>query len=564
MSSPKSLGAAISQVEASLGSKNQKSKNKNKGKGVKKSTGQKILSTVGKVATVAESLAPLLALAPAVLARHPDYVGHPSLKTQITSAPQAFGGISQTTTRFNATMRKDRMVVTSTDVIDEVKWVQQSAETHRDIGSPIFAVSIDPYSKHFKGTRVQLLARAYQQWTIKRANFIFVPMAPTTAVGAFAMFTTTDPDEVISEAGIAAVKSVMAHAGATEFPLWLPASCNYVPVPGREFYSSALNGTTNVQPDEIEAGLEARQTSAGQVGIFAASDLYPFSDGVNSFYTYGQVMVDWELEFFNPVAEDLRDLQFLGKSITAAQGATVTTAQPLGSPSATYRGWAGWSRDLPVAGAVAFPDSDLDITLGDSGRIFDLPLGFYFAWLYISSVTGSMVGVNGSSANSNIVILSQGRSIVTGATSQTSWIYFCVNRAGDATVQDFIPFGWSTAPTGVDNDDMRLVIARFAPFQNTLTSAEAPLGDPSVLTKRHEARRARFRQAVLRAMAPYMADLEPLPPQVPTLTAPGAAPPSTPVERPNSLSVSPPDVATLLAMLSASRVLAEQPSPLSQ
>lgn len=533
MSTPKSLSNAIAKAEGLLPPK---------AKGKKKSTGRKVLSTVGKVASAVESLAPLLALAPAVLARHPAYAGHPQLKTQLASAPATFGGITQTTTNFTASMKKDRLIVSSTDVIGEVKWVLAS-EPFRAIGSSIFAVSIDPYSPAFKGTRVQLLARAYQQWTIKRANFIFVPMAPTTAVGALVMMTTSDPDEMIQETGLLAVKAVMSHVGASEFPLWLPASCSYVPVPGREFYSSALNGAINEPPDAIEVGLEARQTSAGQIAIFSASDLYPFSDGINSFTTYGQVLVDWELEFFNPVAEDLKDTLWFGKAINSTGGSLVTNTEPLGPPTQRDFGWGYWDRVVPWVG-TQFPETDMAITLGAEGRVHGFPVGFYFGWMYIANVTGSMSPQGSTSLKDSIVVMSNGFTLNSASTQATRWVFFSVVQSGDATIQDFNPFPWIVAPTAIGNDDFRLAFARIASFNNFLDQG-SPLGDGLIMQRRQKRRREAFRAAVLRAMSPYL--LSELTPQPTATTQPVVAP-----SEPQSM-VSTSDLAALMSLLNAPR-----------
>ncbi len=483
---------------------------KGKGKGKKKTTIQKIAKGASTALSAVESLAPLLALAPAVLARHPAYQGHPALSSQTVAAPTAFGGINQTNTSFRSYQRKDRLVVESTDLIGQVEWVQQSAETHRDIGTPLFAVSIDPYSPSFNGTRIQLLARGYQQWELKRASFLFVPMAPTTAVGALAMMSTTDPDEMIESTGLTALKSVMAHDGASEFPLWMPAYCHYKPIPGRTFYSSMANAPTGVQDDAIEAGLEARQTSAGQIAIFAASDLYPYSDGTNQFYTYGQVIVKWIVEFFNPAADDLSDTLFWGGSITAAQGATVTAAQPFGDPSATGRGWTGWNRPIPVTSPNGVAQNNLDITLGDSGRVYGFPVGYYFGWFYGSNLTGALVAALGGSTNAAIEVQDTQSVQNTAATSILRFIWFIVWQPGDNDVQDFQPFKWTTAPTGIGNDDFRMAFMRVSPIRNAITDSVSALGNPLIIRNRLERRKEAFRRAVrgvFRDMFPPLEDV---------------------------------------------------------
>lgn len=349
----------------------------------KKGVWDKIKGGVSGIAGIAGELAPLLALAPALLARHPCMAGTSLAQTQAIAAPAAYGGVAAAATKFSARQEGRALVVTSEDVVQQVTISEEGVQA----GDVIAAVNLDPYGSGFAGTRIQNIARTYQQYKIRQATVLFVPSAPTSAVGSLVMFTTTDPDESFQVAGFTAVQSALSHEGATQFPVWQPSAASYAPVPDRTFYSSTNSSNTD---DADEVGLELRQTSAGQIAVVAAVDLTGYTDGVNSYFNYGELIVCWEIEFYNPSLDNNGLSEGWSGSPTEEQLATLSDAFPFGTSSGSD-GLAGWSDpvDVEIPPAENSLPLRMDAT-GSASRLFGLTAGYYLAATYVTSITDSV------------------------------------------------------------------------------------------------------------------------------------------------------------------------------
>jgi len=437
---------------------------------------QGVGNVAGKIGSIASTLAPLLELAPMLLARHPEMCNHPKVlaatKGVVTpiQAPAAISGSMSSNTSFKSrSVKGGKMRVHAQDLIGTV--AIDGNENLNLQGTPLFVTTLDPYSPAFEGTRTQLLARSYQQWRIISCKVIYVPMAPTSAVGVIAMMTTTDPDETIPESGLNAVKAVMSHEGATEFPIWMPAGCAYQPVKDRVFYSSTSNGLMDELTSTSLAGVEARQTSAGQIGVFAAADLYPYSDGANTYRTLGQILIDWELEFSVPVAENKCDYTTFAKAITAAGGSGVSINYVLGAITAAEGGWGtNWKDDYPVDVTSNFvPKNNLPIMrdLSTGSTLYNFPSGIYLSVLYGNGLTGTG-SASAATCTGEYRIITADAFFNTASAKFTSWAIFYAPNQGGADVGTFKPVNFGTAPTGVGVDDMRIFIGKFGNPPNVL------------------------------------------------------------------------------------------------
>lgn len=67
----------------------------------------------------------------------------------------------------------------------------------------------------FEGTRISLLARAFEKYRFKKCKVIYEPSVPTTVGGQFVMYFELDPlDRVETTDELTAIRNAMAHQGA--------------------------------------------------------------------------------------------------------------------------------------------------------------------------------------------------------------------------------------------------------------------------------------------------------------------------------------------------------------
>lgn len=237
-------------------------------------------------------------------------------------------------------------------------------------GQVMAKLSLNPASPDWSGTQLQVQARLWTRYKLKRISIMFQPAVATTTAGQMIGFCSSDPDQPFSFTGDTALKAALVHQFSDIFNTWS------VGVVGMAVDSTT--GDFYTQGD----GSDPRLTSPGDFYLICSADI-----DMTLIDTLGTIVVAYEYDF--SVKSDLDTSYAPGAGSTSVWGANLATA------NAGLWSWVGngTSGTPPTrTGTLATLTPWGQFSNGDYG--WTLPAGTYLI-TFFQSTTGT--GTNASS-----------------------------------------------------------------------------------------------------------------------------------------------------------------------
>lgn len=240
-------------------------------------------------------------------------------------------------------------------------------------GDVMAKISLNPASPDWSGTQVQVQARLWTRYKLKKISVMFQPAVATTTAGQMIGFISTDPDQPFSFTGDTAIKAGLVHQGSDIFNTW-SVGCITIA-------ADHNTGDFYTQGD----GSDPRLTSPGDFYLLCSADI-----DMTSLDSIGTIIVAYEFEF--SVKSDL-DTSYAPGAGCNAKWTTATTQanQALWS----YFGQ-GVGTTMPVrSGTLATLTPYSQLVTGDYG--FTIPAGTYEVAFFMSQAG------TGTNANSQLL-----------------------------------------------------------------------------------------------------------------------------------------------------------------
>lgn len=154
---------------------------------------------------------------------------------------------------------------------------------------------LSPQSSTFTGTRLQTFASMYEKYIFRKARIVYIPQVSTAAAGTIGMafdkdFADTTPGE--TEDGL---RQYLGFQNACTFPAWSPGEIDIKLTDMQDFFY--CNDT----------GYDGRLVYQGQLYLFAVGSLLTTTN-------YGQLYIEYEIDFFDPQIENPLDYGTLQNS----------------------------------------------------------------------------------------------------------------------------------------------------------------------------------------------------------------------------------------------------------
>lgn len=289
-----------------------------------------------------------------------------------------------------------------------------SLEVDQEVaGTQLRSLDLNPFSSDWNGTQLQVQARLWERYRVKRIVGMVEPACPATTAGQISSFIDPDPDDEFNLTGTKAIQAASAHQGSDVAQLWGMCCAGYAfDEQTQDFYADA-------------DGSDARLISPGTWRILANTDM-PAATVAGSLY------VAYEYEF---------KISQLESVVDAGQWASLYNAGtnenlPLGSGT-----WNSVFED----GTLTTPSLVPTGPVGAVNHIYGLPPGSYMLLIGMTGtamdqpivqVDGNNYTQNGVPASGGPVTSEAAYAGVIGTTVGTFFFFAIVVQNLSRTVDD--------------------------------------------------------------------------------------------------------------------------------
>jgi len=153
----------------------------------------------------------------------------------------------------------------------------------QQIGDTLFSGIVSPGA--INGSRLQIFSGLYERWKLKRWVVTYIPEVGTSTPGNLVLYYEPDPTDFVPD-GQAAISKAMSSKGI-DFPVYSMSRPKIGAKVEKEF--------TNLYTTD---SVEVRMSQAGLMVLFCN-----FVSTFSGTTTVGQLVLDYEIEFFKPLLE---------------------------------------------------------------------------------------------------------------------------------------------------------------------------------------------------------------------------------------------------------------------